>query len=103
MEKTNRLYHPELGQIKVLLEYSSKRNFKLVKAFYRVDFDYYGTRRFFMSNKPSHYILWGNQDNLDTMGVTELLTPTSRRPSYKSCIQKFHKMVKDSDLVNFIK
>ena len=97
------IYHPELGEIKVLLEYNNGKNFKLVKSFLRVDYDWYGTRRFVWSNKSRYYTLWGNTDNLENMGITELLTPTGRRPSFKSCVNKFHTMVKNSDQINFIK
>lgn len=96
-------YHPELGEIKILLEYNSEKNFKLVKAYFRVDYDWYGTRRFVWSNKSRYYVLWGNSTDLENMGITELLTPSGRRPSVKSCINKFYTMLKNSEHVNFKK
>lgn len=107
-----KFYHDKLGNCKVLIEanYTGKC-FKLVESTKTKKENRTRTYRYLWTSEyvwvesktTYHYMLWGNTQDENEMGVTKLVSPTGRKVKQSRAIKLFFDAMKASREMTFSK
>jgi hypothetical protein len=114
----NKKFHDSLGEIIVLIEAESNGKFySLVKSYktkvqkktfwgwptdeYEWQFSHYRMSK--NQLKGHHYVLWGRSEDLNTRGISHLVTLTGKPKGPTILIKTFMEFVKTSNSVDFKK
>jgi len=105
-----RKFHDRLGEIEILLEYEYKeKKIAFVCAYRYPKLDPHTeknvwvkpTRQWGKDLKKQYYALWGNDENLDTRGITHLRTPKNCDPRNPN--KYFFELLQSSEFITFRK
>jgi len=107
-----KFHHEKLGNCKVIIEANDTgKCFKLVESTKtkkeKQIFKYcrwIGTEKIWVDAKTTyHYMLWGNTQDENEMGVTKLVSPTGRKVKQSRAIKLFFDAMKASREMTFSK
>ena len=105
-----KFYHEKLGNCKVLIEANDTgKCFKLVESTKtKKEKRKYGRRweyeHVWVESKTTyHYMLWGNTQDENEMGVTKLVSPTGRKVKQSRAIKLFFDSIKAAREMTFSK
>ena len=106
-----KFYHDKLGNCKVLIEANYRgKCFKLVESTKtKKEKRTYGrywkrSEHVWVESKTTyHYMLWGNTQDENEMGVTKLVSPTGRKVKQSRAIKLFFDAMKASREMTFSK
>jgi hypothetical protein len=105
-----KFYHDKLGNCKVLIEANHEgKCFKLVestktKKEKRTYGRHWSSNFEWVESKTTyHYMLWGNTQDENEMGVTKLVSPTGRKVKQSRAIKLFFDAMKAAKEMTFSK
>jgi hypothetical protein len=112
---SQKIYHPRIRQATLLIQAemyypSGTKHFALVSSYMKPKYTKYGDFETFelkkvWGKKPvlHHYILWGNTNDFNTMGITQCLTEKLNACKGGVPMKRFMEIIKAAEYVNFSK
>jgi hypothetical protein len=105
-----KLNHDKLGEITILLEYEcGEKKIAFVSSYRHPRWDHHNDKNTWVHPKhqwgklpkKQYYALWGNDENLDTRGITHLRTPKNCDPRNPN--KYFFELLQSSEFITFRK